>query len=212
MSQSQFSLGICIASLVIASATGVVQSGDPPAKKDPITPIMREILARVNKIHDRMKRSDIDAAIDALHQEIKREDPAVFVPLALPHLLRLAPNDPRTRIVLRQALAKGWIEEQLARAFLIQAGDDPSPHIKRLLKDLDSKDGRVRARAMTALGACGDAAEAALLKLRRMANKADADPSDFVRDYALDQDVPEPVRARWAVSSIEAGLAEHKKK
>ncbi len=194
---------VVLLSLVVGTLRGETP---PPVKKDPITSEMRAVLARVNQVHQGLPQKEIDDAIEALHREMARADPGVFVPLAVPHLLRLVPTDTRTRAVLRDALAKGWLEPQLAHAFLVQAGDAPEPHIQALRKDLESKDAKVRARAMSALGACGKAAAAALPQLRKVVENAKADPDDYRRDYTLADLVPEHVHAHWAIQQIEAAL------
>src|SRR5437764_9135215 len=114
------------------------QKGAPAEK--PLTAEMRQALERINKLHGGMNQKDIDDAVGALHREIARHDPRAFVPLAVPHLIRLAPRDTQTRVLLRKALARGWLEEQATRAYLVQAGDTPGPHIRPLVKALDDKD------------------------------------------------------------------------
>jgi hypothetical protein len=169
---------------------------------------MRVALERISKINKGSEQKKIDEAVEHLFKlfEIARLDLKVFVPLAAPHLVRLAPKDLRTRTLLRQALEQGWIEEQLARAFLIQAGDPPEPHIKLLVKDLESDDVKVRTRAINALGACGIAAEPALPKLRQIVKDAKADPNDYSRAFTAIDEAPEHVRAFWAITIIEAAL------
>jgi hypothetical protein len=183
-------------------AAGELQATQP--KTDPITPQMREALARVNKVHAGMDRKAIDDAVGALHEEIARQEPEVFVPLAVPHLMRLAPQDTQTRAVLRRALAKGWIAEELARTYLVQAGDAPGPHIKHLIEAMEDKDPKVRVRAIEALGGCGTAAAPALPRLRQLVKDAKADPADFSRAYTSVDEAPVHVRAHWAILVIEA--------
>lgn len=158
MSMSFFRLPLSFATVVLFALVSVETRAEKPRpRKDPITPGMRKALGQINQIHTRMDQKRIDDAVEALHKEIGIQDPKVFVPLAIDHLLRLAPKDTRTRILLRRALARGWLEEQMARAFLVQAGDTPGPHIKQLMKDMESNNAKIRARAMVALGACGKA-------------------------------------------------------
>jgi hypothetical protein len=183
---------------------GLSSAASESGPKSEITSEMRVALERINTIKKGSEQQVIDEAVDALNKEIARLDPKVFVPLAAPHLLRLAPKDSRTRALLRQALEKGWIEEQLTRAFLIQAGDNPEPHIKQLVKDLESVDAKVRSRAINAIGGCGAAASPALPKLREIVKKAKADPNDFSRAFTCLDEVPEHIRAFWAITIIEA--------
>jgi hypothetical protein len=190
-------------------ATLLLAVAAPP--KDPITDEMRQALDRANKVHNGMDRKTIDEAVEELHREIVKHDPAVFVPLAVRHLLLLAPKDTRTRAVLRRALAGGWIEEPLARAFLIEAGDTPGPHVAVLIKCLDSDNAKVRSRAMNALGACREHGASALPRLKQVVEKAKADPSDYRRAYNSTQEVPEHVQAHRAITRIEAALAERPK-
>jgi hypothetical protein len=182
----------------------VFKRGKPESE---ITAEMRAALERINKIKKGSEQKEIDEAVEALNKEIARLNPKVFVPLAVPHLLRLAPKDTRTRALLRQALEKGWIEEQLARAFLVQAGDPPEPHIKQLVKELDGADSKIRTRAINALSACGAAAEPALPKLREIVKNAKADPNDYSRAFTSRDEAPEHVRAHWAIRIIEAALS-----
>jgi hypothetical protein len=175
----------------------------PPAK-DPITAEMREALASINKIHNLMEQQTIDDAVTAFHAEIARHDPKVFVHFAVPHLIRLAPRDTQTRTLLRRALTNGWLEPHYARGYLVQAGDNPEPHVKVLMKELADKDAAVRARAITGLAMCGPAAAAALPALRKIVSDAKAPADDFRRAYTLTTGAPEHVRAHWAIGSIEA--------
>jgi hypothetical protein len=167
---------------------------------------MRAALVKANEVHNKMDQKVIDDAVEALHVEIARQPSEVFVPLAAPHLLRLAPRDTRTRVLLRQVLEKGWMEEALTRAFLVQAGDTPGPHVKWLTEVLDAKDPKVRIRAMGGLSACGAAAAPALPKLREIIKAANPDPNDFRRAYTLTDEVPEHVHANWAILRIEAAM------
>ncbi len=171
--------------------------------KDPITTEMREALSRMNQIHSGMEQQAIDDAVTALHVEIARHDPKVFVHYAIPHLIRMAPRDTQTRVLLRRALANGWIEPHYARGFLVQAGDNPQPHVKALMKELADKEAAVRGRAMTGLAMCGPAAAAALPALRKIVSDAKAPREDFRRAYTLTSGAPEHVRAHWAIGSIE---------
>jgi len=65
----------------------------PAAAADPITAGMRAALGKANAAHTGMDRKAIDDAVAQLHREIGRSEPKVFVPLAVPHLMRLAPHD-----------------------------------------------------------------------------------------------------------------------
>jgi hypothetical protein len=174
--------------------------------KSEITSEMRVALEQINKINKGSEQKKIDKAVDVLYKEIARLDSKVFVPLAVPHLLRLAPKDTRTRALLQQSLKKGWIEEQLARAFLVQVGDPPEPHIKQLVKDIESVDVKIRSRAINAIGSCGAAASPALPRLRQIVKNAKADPNDYSRAFTCIDEVPEHVRAFWAIRIIEAAL------
>ncbi len=175
-----------------------------------MTAEMRQVLERVNKVHAGMAQKDIDEAVQALHREIARHDPKVLVPLAIHQLMRLVPRDTQTRVLLRQALAKGWLEAHATRASLVQAGDTPGPHIRALLKALDDKDPRVRIRAVKALGDTGAAGAEALPKLRKIVAKARADPADYDRAYTPRNPMPELVVAHHAILRIEAALRDRK--
>ncbi len=181
-------------------------------QKDPLTPDMRTALAKINKIHGGMERETIDEAVAEFHRVIAKSDPKVFVQFAVPHLMRLAPKDIQTRQLLRKALVNGWMDEFLLRAFLIQAGDEPGPHLRAMIKALDSKDAKTRRSALQALPAVGKEGSDALPKLRDIVTKAKADPSDYVRDYTIVDAVPEHVLAHWAITRIEAAIDEAKKK
>jgi hypothetical protein len=98
---------VAAALLLIIAAAAIADEGSPP-RKDPLTAEMRDVLVRANKVHNKMDRKEIDDAVEALHAEIARQPSEVFVPLAVPHLLRLAPKDTKTRVVLRQALEKSY--------------------------------------------------------------------------------------------------------
>jgi hypothetical protein len=87
-----------------------------------------------------MDREAIDDAVTELHQELARSDLKRLVPLAVPHLIRLAPRDTATRMLLRKALANGWLDEFVARMYLVQAGDTPGTHVAALLKAVGSAD------------------------------------------------------------------------
>jgi hypothetical protein len=178
--------------------------------KDPITASMREALARINKVHGGMSAKVIDEAVEAFHKEVARQDPKVFVPLAVPHLMRLAPHDTQTRILLRKALDKGWLDEDLARMYLVQSGDTPAPHIQALDKGLEVADRKARIRAIRALGGCGALAEPALPKLRDIVAKANAPKEDYRRAYTSADKVPEHVHADWAIKSIESAIEKRK--
>ena len=182
------------------------QPAAPPGRpaKDPLTAEMREALRRINEVHSGMKQQAIDEAVTAFHAEIARHDPKVFVQYAVPHLIRLAPRDTQARTLLRRALANGWIEPHYARGFLVQAGDNPEPHVKALMKELADQDAVVRARAIQGLAMCGPAAAAALPALRKIVSDAKAPREDFRRAYTLASEVPEHVRAHWAIGLIEA--------
>jgi hypothetical protein len=188
-----------------------VPPGGKPAQSrpatDPITPEMRQALARIAKVHAGIAAAVIDEAVEALHGEIRRHDPKVFVPLAIPYLMRLAPRDTQTRIVLRRALANGWMEVEFTRACLVQAGDTPEPHLKALVKALDAPDAKVRTRAIWALGATGAAGAPALPKLREIVANARADPADFKRAYTARDEMPEHVAADVAIRRIESDLS-----
>lgn len=183
-----------------------------PRKADPITAEMREALSRINQIHNGMEQRVIDNAVDALHSDIARLSPEVFVPMAIPHLMRLAPKETRTRILLRQAMAKHWIDEDLARAWLVLAGDPPQPHINALIQALERLTPQGRAKAIEGLEACGAYGRPALPRLRKMVENAKADPRDFERAYRSTQEMPEHVLAHVAIRVIEADIREHQEK
>lgn len=182
--------------------TKTYTKSEQPAQ-NPLTAEMREALRRINEIHSGMEKRAIDEAVTAFHAEIARHDPKVFVQYAVPHLIRLAPRDTQTRVLLRRALADGWMEPHYVRGYLVQAGDNPEPHVKTLMKELADKDADVRARAITGLAMCGPAAAAALPALRKIVSDAKAPPEDFRRAYTLTSGAPEHVRAHWAIGSIE---------
>ncbi len=184
----------------------------PPAQPDPITAAMRDALAKINKVHAGMEQKAIDDAVVELHREIARQDSKVFVPLAVPHLMRLAPHDTATRVLLRKALAEGWLGEFAARMYLVQAGDTPGPHVEAMLKAVGGTDQKARRAAIEALRGVGVAAADALPKLRGIIEAAKADPSDYRRAYTLQDEVPEHVLAYWAVIAIEAALKDRKDK
>src|SRR5690349_11323496 len=108
-----------VALLETASAGAIAHAGVPA---NAITPDVRKSLARINAIHSGMKPVAIAEAVTALHADIARLDPRGFVPLAVPHLMRLAPRDPRTVALLHKALDKGWLDPYLARTFLVAVG------------------------------------------------------------------------------------------
>jgi hypothetical protein len=196
-------VSVCATFLV---AVGVRGAETPESAQDPITGEMRHALGRINKVHNAMDQKDIDEAVEALHGEIARHEPTVFLPLAIPHLMRLAPRDTQTRVLLRRALARSWLQEEIVRAYLVKAGDAPGPHIKALVKALDDTDPKVRTRAAKALGATGAAGAAALPKLREIVAKARADPSDYRRAYTLSHPMPEHIIAHDAILEIESVL------
>ncbi len=186
--------------LLLATVIGV-----GPPWRDPITAGMREALGHANKVHNLMPVKVVDDAVDALHRAIARENPGVFVPMAISHLIRLAPKDVRTRVLLREALAKGWMEPGLTRGLLVRAGDDSGPHVKALMKGLEG-DAKARRDAIQGLGVCGAAAAPALPMLRGIVEKAKAPADDYRRAYTLSDEVPDHVRAHWAIGRIEAGM------
>jgi hypothetical protein len=186
-----------------AIAPQTKETKQPRRTKDPITAEMREALRRINEVHSGMPQQAIDEAVTAFHAEIARHDPKVFVELAVPHLIRLAPRDTQTRELLRRALANGWLAAHYARGFLVQAGDNPEPHVKALMRELADKDAAVRARAITGLAICGPAAKAALPPLRKIVSDAKAPRDDFRRAYTFTDPAPEHVRAHWAIGAIE---------
>jgi hypothetical protein len=198
------SRSLCMLLLVLA--VPALATGEEKSFQDRITPEMRTTLTKVNAIHNLRDQATIDDAVEELHRLIAKSDPEIIVPLAVPHLLRLAPRDTQTRAVLRQAVANGWLEESLAHAFLVQAGDTPGPHIDALLKLVDSEKAETRSRALLALGACGKHAEPALTKLRNIIATAKVNPDDYRRDYMLGEQVPDYVNAHTAILQIEAAL------
>jgi hypothetical protein len=173
---------------------------------DPITPDMRAALGRANK--PGMERKAKDEAVEDLHREIGK-NPKVFVPLAIPPLMQLAPQDTRTRNLLRDALEKGWLEKYHAHLLLVRAGDDPGPHIKVLIDGLD--DAKTRKTAVDMIGGLGAEGKDTLPKLKMMLADAKADPSDFSRAYTATDDAPEHVHVYWAIIRIEAALTNAKK-
>jgi hypothetical protein len=188
----------------------VIVAGAASPWIDPITAEMRASLGRINAVHSGMTRKAVADAVDRFHRDIARIDSGLFVFMAVPHLMRLAPRDARTRALIHRAMAKGWIEEELCRAFLVQSGDGIAENVKALIKGLDARDVKKRKRAMVALGACSKAGAPALPRLREIIRKAKADPSDYRRAYTLADEVPEHVRAHWAASVIEAAIKDGK--
>lgn len=177
-----------------------------PKPADPITAEMRAALAEANPVHTGMDRKAIDDAVAQLHREIAKHDPKVFVPLAVPHLMRLAPHDTATRVLLRKALADGWLDESTARMYLVQAGDPPKPHIAAMLKAVGGNDPKARRAALTALRGVGAAGADALPALRKFVIDAKAPQTDFERDYTLRNPAPDHILAWWAVNAIEAAV------
>ncbi|MEI6808732.1 MAG: hypothetical protein WCN95_08415 [bacterium] len=201
-------IGVCF----LIGAHSLAQDAAPSRESDPITAEMREALGRINRIHSGMDQRVIDEAVEALHGEIERHKAEVFVGLAVPHLMCLAPKDTRTRILLRRAMAKHWIDEDSARAWLVLAGDPPQPHIDALIQALERPTPQGRARAMEALRACGAYGKPALPKLRKVIESAKADPRDFDRAYMVTQEVPEHVLAHWAILAIGADSGDQQRK
>jgi hypothetical protein len=183
-------------------------AAEKAAKGDPITAEMRAALERANKAHAGMDRKALDEAIEDLHREIAKHDAKVFVPLAIPCLMALAPKETRTRTVLRKALAEGWLAEPTARALLVQAGDTPEPHVKAMLKLLG--DAKARRAALEAARGFGAEGGEMLPALRKIIADAKADPTDFRRAYVPGRgpEVPEHVLAHWAVLRIEAATTD----
>jgi len=177
-----------------------------PKPADPLTPGMRAALAKANAVHTGMDRKTIDDAVAQLHQAIGRDDPKVFVPPAVPHLIRLAPYDTATRVLLRKALADGWLGEFAARMYLVQAGDPPGPHIAAMLKAVGGNDPKARRAALTALRGVGAAGADALPALRKFVIDAKAPQTDFQRDYTLRSPAPDHVLAYWADNAISAAI------
>jgi hypothetical protein len=183
------------------------EPGDPAAPAaDPITAEMRAALTKANAVHDRMDWKVVDDAVTELHREIARHDPKVFVPLAVPHLMRLAPRDTATRVLLRKALAEGWLDEFAARTYLVQAGDTPGPHVTALIQAVGGPDRKARRAALNALRGVGAAGADALPALRKLVDDAKADPADYRRAYTARDEVPDHVLAYWAITRIEADL------
>ena len=180
----------------------------PPAPADALTPAMRQANAAIHKIHTGMDRKTIDDAVAALWDDIRQFDSKAFFRLALPHLMRLAPQDTMTRRLLRSARDKGWIGRVEAHGLLVQAGDTPGPHIDALLEALNSDAIQTRSEAIDALSGCGPAAKKALPRLRAIANSADARPEDLHRAYTIRDEAPEHVRARWAIWQIDKDSAD----
>jgi hypothetical protein len=182
-------------------------AAEKAVKGDPITAEMRAALGRASRAHAGMDRKALDEAIEDLHREIAKHDAKVFVPLAIPCLMALAPKESRTRTVLRKALAGGWLAEPTARALLVQAGDTPGPHVKAMLKALAAKEATVRRAALEAARGFGAEGEELLPALRKILADSKGDPNDFRRAYASTRDVPEHVLASWAIQGIEAARA-----
>jgi hypothetical protein len=174
--------------------------------KDPITPEMLAALGRINSIHLGMDRKTVDEAVEDLHREIAKHDPKVFVPLIIPQLLNLVPQDTQTRILLRRALSEGWLDEYHARVLLVRAGDTPDPHVKVLLKALDNPDAKKRRIALQMVGGLGAEGREAVSKLKKIIADAKADPSDYSRDFTSTDEVPNHVLAYWSMIQIEAAL------
>ncbi len=189
-----------------ALAVAVVFDVAPAGGADPVTADMRAALDKVNAVHAGMDRKVVDDAVNELHREVRRHDPAVFVPLAVPHLMRLAPHDTATRVLLRKALAEGWLAEFTARTDLVQAGDTPGPHVAAMLRAVGGPDRKARRAALAALGGVGAAGADALPALRKIMDDAKADPADYRRAYTARQEVPDHVLAYWAITRIEAAV------
>jgi hypothetical protein len=180
-------------------------AAEPPAPADePVTDAMRAALEKVRKAHAGMERKAVDEAVTELHREVGRHDPRVFVPLAVPHLMRLAPHDTATRVLLRKALAEKWLDEFPARMYLVQSGDSPGPHLEAMLEAVGGSDRQARRAALAALAGVGTAGADALPALRDIIDRAKADPADYRRAYTAGQEVPDHVLARLAIDRIEA--------
>ena len=173
---------------------------------DPITPGMRAALARIDTAHAGMDRETIDDALEDLHRELAKQDPKVFAPLVVHHLMRLAPQDTQTRVLLRKALAEKWLEELPARALLVRAGDTPGPHVEVLLKALDAPDAKTRRTAIREVEGLGVQGRAVRPKVKKTIEDAKADPSDFLRAFRTVDAAPDHVLAYWAGLRIEAEL------
>jgi hypothetical protein len=176
-----------------------------PENKDPYTTEMRQSLAKIQKVHTGMKKEVIDAALDEFNKDIKRFEPKIFLPLAIGDLMRLAPTDRRTRKLLRDALANGWLEPNLAHAMLVTAGEPPDVHIKALIKNIGAADAKTRRAALNAVRSCAPDAQKALPSLQKMIEDARAPASDYQRAYSSKDEMPEHVLAYVAKALIEAG-------
>jgi hypothetical protein len=109
-------------------------------------------------------------------------------------------------MLLRKALADGWLDEFVARMYLVQAGDTPGTHVAALLKAVGSADRKARRAALGALGGVGAAGADALPVLRAIVDDAKADPADFHRAYTIRDEVPDHVLAHRAITRIEEDL------
>ena len=83
-------IGYVLVAIVVSVGSDV--RAQRPLPKDPFTDEMRQALSRIDKVHEGMDQTEIDNAVEALHREIGRHDPKVFVPEAIRHLMRLAPR------------------------------------------------------------------------------------------------------------------------
>jgi hypothetical protein len=196
-------------SLLVFAALGPLAAAPaPPKLPSTYTPSLRAALGRAYKVVDRKDRPAVEAAVAGLLAEVPKHDPRFVVQAIVADLMRLAPSDARTRRLLHDALKHGWLEPSLARAFLVQSGEDARPHVAALLKALDSPDASARRGALRALAHCGEKAEAALPRLRRIVRDAKAPPSDYRRAFTIRQEVPEHVLAHMALTRIEYLLGE----
>jgi hypothetical protein len=194
-----------IAAAILCTCSSVNDPVDSkPESKDPITPEMRESLAKIRKVNAGMKKEVLDPALDEFYKDLKRLDRKVFAPMAITELMRVASKDPRTRKALKEALADKLLEVNLGHALLIAAGDDPEPHIKVLIKNIGSDDAKTRRAALDAVRRCAADAQKVLPTLRKIIEDAKAPASDYVRAYRLVDDVPDHVLAYWAKTQIEA--------
>lgn len=199
---------VCVFSAMMPGQTTrpASQPATAQATSGQLTNAMRDAYSRFHPIHSGMDRKIIEQTVDAIFAEIPKHEPTLFVPLMIDQLIRLGPRDPRTRALLHECMAKGWIEPYLTRYMLIQTGEDPQPHVQAMIEALDSGDAVVRQQAIIALGGCGGSAKPALPRLRRFVQEAQADPSIYHRAYTLGDKMPDHVRAYSAIENIEGSL------
>ena len=172
------------------------------------TPAMKKAFDSVRAVHTGMDQETIGDVVHALHREVAQHDPEIFVPTAIAHLMRLAPEDTNTRALLRKALEKKWLGEYEARALLVVSGDDPDKHLNRIIAALDDDERAVRIRAMRSARNCGTRAKAAIPKLRNIVERSGENPDGYIRIYPTMLHTPDFSHAMWALLAIDPKVVE----